>query len=59
MLTRARQREPEITDLMESMGDHALRRPSLRDALAPVWPEIASAAQPRRSRPGGQAGFRQ
>jgi tRNA(Arg) A34 adenosine deaminase TadA len=53
MIARARQREPEITDLMDAMDDRALRQPSLRDALAPAWPDITRAAQQRRSRLGG------
>jgi tRNA(Arg) A34 adenosine deaminase TadA len=54
MLTRARRREPEVTHLMDIVGDATLRRPSLRDTLAPVWPEITAAADERRKRRGGQ-----
>jgi tRNA(Arg) A34 adenosine deaminase TadA len=50
MLTRARLREPEVTHLMDIVGDATLRRPSLRDTLAPVWPEITAAAAERRNR---------
>jgi hypothetical protein len=55
MLTRARRREPEVTHLMDIVGDAALRRPSLRDALAPAWPEITAAAADRRSGRPSQA----
>jgi tRNA(Arg) A34 adenosine deaminase TadA len=54
MLVRARQREPEITDLIDTMGDRALRQPSLRDALAPAWPDITSAAEQRRRHQHGR-----
>jgi tRNA(Arg) A34 adenosine deaminase TadA len=50
MIARARQREPEITGLMASVGDAALRQPTLRDALAPTWPAIQTAAHARRAR---------
>ena len=50
MITRAGQREPEITRLMEAVGDAALRQPILRDALAGSWPDIQAAAGVRHSR---------
>jgi hypothetical protein len=55
MIARAGQREPEITHLMRTAGDTALRQPALRQpalrvALAPVWPDIQAAARKRRSR---------
>jgi tRNA(Arg) A34 adenosine deaminase TadA len=50
MLARARRREPEVTHLMDIVGDATLRRRSLRDALAPAWPEITAAAAERRNR---------
>jgi tRNA(Arg) A34 adenosine deaminase TadA len=50
VIVRAGQREPEITRLMRTVGDAALRQPSLRDALAPVWPDIQAAARERRNR---------
>jgi len=50
MIMRAGQREPEITTLMRDIGDTALRRPALRDALAPAWPAIQAAARERRTR---------
>jgi tRNA(Arg) A34 adenosine deaminase TadA len=52
MIMRAGQREPEITHLMRIAGDTALRKPALRDALAPAWPDIQAAARGRRSRQG-------
>lgn len=50
MIMRAGQREPEITTLMRTIGDTALRQPALRDALAPAWPTIQAAARERRTR---------
>jgi tRNA(Arg) A34 adenosine deaminase TadA len=50
MIARAAQREPEITDLMRTPGDPALRQPSLRDALTSCWPAIQDAARARRAR---------
>jgi hypothetical protein len=50
MIARAGQREPEITHLMRTAGDTALRQPALRVALAPVWPDIQAAARKGRSR---------
>src|SRR5580658_4558659 len=52
MIVRAAQREPEITHLMRNAGDATLRRPALRDALMPAWPDIQTAARERRSRQG-------
>jgi tRNA(Arg) A34 adenosine deaminase TadA len=46
-LARARQREPEIIQLTRTANDGALRQPSLREALAPVWPDIRVAATKR------------
>lgn len=53
MIIRARQREPEVVELMQVMGDAALRPAGLRDALAPFWPQVQDAARKRgtRSRP--------
>jgi len=51
MIKRAAQREPEITHLMR-IADTTLRRPALRDALTPAWPDIQTAARERRSRQG-------
>jgi tRNA(Arg) A34 adenosine deaminase TadA len=55
MIMRAGRREPEITCLMRIVGDAALRKPALRDALAPAWPDIRAAAGQRRSRHGRSA----
>jgi hypothetical protein len=55
MIMRAGQREPEISSLMQIVGDTALRQPVLRDALAPAWPDIQAAAGERRSRRGRTA----
>jgi hypothetical protein len=52
MITRARQREPQIVELMRTAGDAALRQAVLRDALTPVWPRIEAAARERRKRNG-------
>jgi tRNA(Arg) A34 adenosine deaminase TadA len=52
MIVRAAQREPEITHLMRKAGDATLRRPALRGALMPAWPDIQTAARERRSRQG-------
>jgi tRNA(Arg) A34 adenosine deaminase TadA len=50
MIVQAGQREPEITHLMRIVGDTVLRRPALRDALAPAWTDIQAAARERRGR---------
>ena len=50
MINRARQREPEVIDLMQLAGDAALRQATLSDALRPVWPEIERAARERHKR---------
>jgi tRNA(Arg) A34 adenosine deaminase TadA len=50
MIIRARQREPEIVELMQVADDAALRQATLRDALVSVWPGIEAAAQERRKR---------
>jgi tRNA(Arg) A34 adenosine deaminase TadA len=55
MIARAGRREPEITSLMRIVGDAALRKPALHDALAPAWPDIQAAARQRRSRHGCSA----
>ena len=52
MIARAGQREPEITNVMRIVGDTALRRSALRDALAGAWPDIQAAARKRRGRQG-------
>jgi hypothetical protein len=55
MIVRAGQREPEITHLMRTADDIALRQPAFRDALATAWPDIQAAARQRRSRQGHSA----
>jgi tRNA(Arg) A34 adenosine deaminase TadA len=50
MITRARQREAEVIELMRAADDAVLRQPTLRDALRPVWPQIQDAARERRRR---------
>lgn len=55
MIMRAGQREPEVTSLMRIVDDTALHRPTLRDALAPAWPDIQAAAEQRRTRHGDGA----
>jgi tRNA(Arg) A34 adenosine deaminase TadA len=50
MITRARQREPEIIDLMQVADDAALRQATLRDAICLVWPQVQQAARERRKR---------
>jgi tRNA(Arg) A34 adenosine deaminase TadA len=52
VITRARQREPGIVELMRMTGDTALRQATLRDALTPMWPQIETAARERRKRRG-------
>jgi tRNA(Arg) A34 adenosine deaminase TadA len=52
MITRARQREPEIAGLMRTADDTALRQATLLDTLIPVWPQIQGAARERRKRSG-------
>jgi hypothetical protein len=42
----------QITHLMRIADDTTLRRPALRDALTPAWPDIQTAAKERRSRQG-------
>lgn len=51
-IIRARQREPEVTGLMETIGDAALRQTALRDVLTPTWPEVEAAARERSKRRG-------
>jgi tRNA(Arg) A34 adenosine deaminase TadA len=50
MILRARQREPEITGLMQALGDTALRQAVLHDCLALAWPAVRAAARARRQR---------
>jgi tRNA(Arg) A34 adenosine deaminase TadA len=50
MIARAREREPEVADLMGLIDETALTRPTLREALSPCWPAISAAADQRRQR---------
>ena len=50
MILRARQREPEITGLMQAIGDTVLRQAALRDCLVAAWPAVQAAAGERRLR---------
>jgi tRNA(Arg) A34 adenosine deaminase TadA len=52
MIIRARQREPEVADLMRTVGDAALRHAVLHDALTLAWPNVEAAARDRRKRRG-------
>jgi tRNA(Arg) A34 adenosine deaminase TadA len=52
LIIRARQREPEVVDLMRTVGDAALRQAALRDVLIPPWPDVQAAARDRRKRRG-------
>jgi tRNA(Arg) A34 adenosine deaminase TadA len=52
MIIRARQREPEVADLMRTVGDAALRQAVLHDALTLAWPHVEAAARDRRRRRG-------
>ena len=47
MILRARQREPEITSLMQATGDTVLRQAALRDCLVAAWPAVQAAAAER------------
>jgi tRNA(Arg) A34 adenosine deaminase TadA len=53
MLRRARDREPEITDLLDTVAPRQLRTATLPEALGPLWPRVAEAAQRRQHRTGG------
>jgi tRNA(Arg) A34 adenosine deaminase TadA len=50
MITRARSREPETTELLDVISPAALRAATLPESLAPAWPQIVAAAQQRRRR---------
>ncbi|RSM85989.1 nucleoside deaminase [Kibdelosporangium aridum] len=50
ILLRARDREPETTDLLDTVVPQQLRTTTLPDALGPIWPHVASAAQRRQHR---------
>jgi hypothetical protein len=50
MIARAREREPEIADMMALTDIAELSRPTLRAALSALWPQISVAADRRRQR---------
>jgi tRNA(Arg) A34 adenosine deaminase TadA len=50
MISRARSREPETTELLDVINPAALRAATLPESLAPAWPQIVAAAQERRGR---------
>jgi len=54
MLLRARDREPETTDVLDTVVLQQLRTTTLLDALGPVWPHVTNAAQRRRHRIRGK-----
>jgi hypothetical protein len=51
-VVRARRQEPEITDLLDVIGPRQLWDATLLEALAPIWPRVANAAQLRQHRVG-------
>lgn len=53
MLRRARDREPEILDLLATVAPEQLRTATLPAALEPIWPDVVRAAHARRRRLGG------
>jgi tRNA(Arg) A34 adenosine deaminase TadA len=53
MIVRARGREPETTDLLDAIAPQQLRTATLKEALGPIWPQVASAAQRRQHRIDG------
>jgi len=53
ILLRARDREPETTDLLDTVAAQQLRTATLPDALGPLWPHVVDAAQRRQHRMGG------
>jgi tRNA(Arg) A34 adenosine deaminase TadA len=53
IVVRARSREPETTDLLDTIAPQQLRTATLQDALGPIWPQVVSAAQRRQHRIGG------
>ncbi|MEU8635481.1 hypothetical protein AB0C38_25235 [Amycolatopsis sp. NPDC048633] len=53
MIRRARDREPETTDLLDMVALEQLRTTTLPDALGPIWPDVTNAAQRRRLRVRG------
>ncbi|MFK0244068.1 nucleoside deaminase [Amycolatopsis azurea] len=53
ILLRARNREPETTNLLEMVAPQQLRTAALPDALGPIWPHVVNAARLRQRRTGG------
>lgn len=53
ILLRARDREPETVDLLDTVAPQQSRTATLPDALGPIWPHVLNAAQRRRHRIGG------
>jgi tRNA(Arg) A34 adenosine deaminase TadA len=53
ILLRARNREPETTDLLDTVAPQQWQTVTLLDALGPIWPDVVNAAQQRRRRTGG------
>ncbi|WP_410615965.1 nucleoside deaminase [Amycolatopsis sp. lyj-109] len=52
IVVRARRREPETTDLLDTIAPQQLRSATLQDGLGPSWPQVVSAAQRRQHRIG-------
>lgn len=53
ILLRARDREPDTTDLLDTVAPAQLRTATLQDALEPIWPHVVEAAQRRQHRIDG------
>lgn len=53
ILVRARDREPDTMDLLDTVAPSQLRTTTLQDALEPIWPNVVDAARQRRHRIGG------
>ncbi|MFJ7214967.1 nucleoside deaminase [Amycolatopsis sp. NPDC098790] len=53
ILRRARDHEPETTDLLTTVAPHQFQTAALPDALGLIWPDVVDAAQRRRRRTGG------
>jgi tRNA(Arg) A34 adenosine deaminase TadA len=50
IIVRARDREPETTDLLNGTTSDQLRTDTLLAALAPIWTQVVSASQRRQDR---------
>lgn len=53
ILLRARDREPETTELLDTVAPQQWQTVALPDALGPIWAHVVDAAQLRRRRIGG------